>query len=85
MEKRKILIILIGNRQGEALHVQKVLTQHGCIIKTRLGIHEGVLERCSNTGLIILELAGGKSEIKNLIGRLKVLRKVKTRLVEISV
>jgi hypothetical protein len=31
-----------------------VLTGWGCMIKTRLGIHEGTMEDCSERGLIIL-------------------------------
>ena len=38
--KKQILLILIGSRKESAVTVQKVLTAWGCMIKTRLGIHD---------------------------------------------
>jgi hypothetical protein len=48
--------IEIQNREELAMAVQGVLTNHGCIIKTRLGLHE-TGNFCSPSGLIILEFA----------------------------
>ena len=63
---KTILLILIGNRKDSAVKVQQILTAWGCNIKTRLGIHDGVLENCSDTGLLILELVGKKMTTKKL-------------------
>lgn len=53
---RTIMGIQIGNREHEALKVQELLTKYGCLIKTRLGLHETAVEgQCSSKGLIILE------------------------------
>ncbi|MDD3306486.1 MAG: hypothetical protein PHO29_05225 [Acetobacterium sp.] len=52
--------IQVGNRENEALKVQELLTKNGCIIKTRLGLHESSEELCSITGLIILEFLPNK-------------------------
>ncbi len=57
-----ILGIRINDRIKEAGNVQRVLTQFGCSIKTRLGIHEVSESHCSVSGLIILELTGPKAE-----------------------
>ncbi|HBG28500.1 MAG: hypothetical protein A2Y10_14945 [Planctomycetes bacterium GWF2_41_51] len=38
--------------------VQPILTEYGCYIKTRLGLHEAGKDFCSPNGLLILELAG---------------------------
>lgn len=51
---RTIMGIEIQNREELAVEVQKRLTEHGCIIKTRLGLHE-TGNFCSPSGLIILE------------------------------
>lgn len=85
MNKRTLLVILLENRRTEAVQVQKILTDYGCIIKTRLGIHDGVLDACSNTGLIILELVGAAGDIKKLSLRLNAIKGVKTKLVRISI
>lgn len=53
---RTIMGIEIQNREELAGKVQERLTQHGCIIKTRLGLHE-TGNFCSPSGLIILEFA----------------------------
>jgi len=57
---RQIMGIQVGNRENEALKVQELLTKNGCIIKTRLGLHESSEELCSITGLIILEFLPNK-------------------------
>jgi alcohol dehydrogenase YqhD (iron-dependent ADH family) len=81
MDKKTLLIFSLENRRTEAVKVQKILTDFGCIIKTRLGIHDGVLDKCSNTGLIILELVGVKAEVRDLERRLKAVKSVRVKLV----
>ena len=58
---RIIMGILVGEREEHAEEVQKLLTKHGCAIKTRLGLHEAS-NICSPSGLIILEFAPGQDE-----------------------
>lgn len=82
--KKIILLILIDKRKDAAVNVQKILTTWGCLIKTRLGIHDGVLNKCSNSGLIILELVGEKKKISELNRKLNLLKGVKTKLVELA-
>lgn len=60
---RTIMGIQVGDREHDALRVQELLTKHGCLIKTRLGLHETALEgQCSSKGLIIIEFISGKEE-----------------------
>jgi len=58
------MAVVIGHRSKNAPEVQKVLTKFGCMIKVRLGLHEAG-NVCSEEGLVILQLAGDSSEIKN--------------------
>jgi len=83
--KKTLLMILVNRRKEEAPMVQKILTGWGCIIKTRLGIHDGVLDDCTNTGLIILELVGDEAKNKELVHKLDILSGVNAKLVELSV
>lgn len=83
--KKSILLILIGKRKEEAVKVQQILTAWGCIIKTRLGIHDGVLENCSDTGLLILELHGTEEQKQELARKVAVLPGVTSKLVELEV
>lgn len=81
---KTILLILIGKRKESAVKVQQILTGWGCIIKTRLGIHDGVMENCSDEGLVICELVGTKEQQDELSRKLAVLPDVSSKLVELS-
>lgn len=81
---KTILLILIGKRKQAAVQVQKVLTGWGCMIKTRLGIHAGVLENCSEQGLVILELVGEKEKMNELARKLSLIKDVAVELVDLN-
>ncbi|MCW8849060.1 MAG: hypothetical protein OQJ81_03700 [Melioribacteraceae bacterium] len=83
--KKSILLILVGKRKDDAIKIQQILTAWGCIIKTRLGIHDGVLENCSDEGLIILELYGTDEQKEELTRKVAVIPGVSSKLVELSV
>lgn len=59
---RCIMGIQLGNRVNEAVKVQELLTKNGCIIKTRLGLHESSDAHCSTSGLILLEFLPDKDK-----------------------
>ena len=81
---RNVLLILVGHRHEAAVSVQQALTNHGCIIKTRLGLHSGVLTECSEKGLIFCELVGDKNEQKELLNELNLIKEVKAQLVSLK-
>jgi hypothetical protein len=83
MEKT-ILVILIGKRKETAVNVQKILTEWGCIIKTRLGLHDGVLENCTNQGLLICELVGSIEERSELARKVALLPGVTSQMVNLK-
>lgn len=77
---RVILGIQVGDREHEAVKVQELLTNHGCIIKTRLGLHEASTVQCSSKGLILLEFLPDKDEeIKLMENELSTLESVVVR------
>ena len=82
--ERNALLILVGSRKASAVNVQKTLTGWGCLIKTRLGIHDGVLSNCSDSGLLFLELVGEKTKHKELTRKLNLLKGVKAELVTLK-
>jgi hypothetical protein len=81
--KKSILIASLDHRSRCAQEFQKVLTRFGCHIKTRLGIHDGVLTQCSDRGLIILELVGSSVQISDFSRTLKAIPGVKVKTVSI--
>jgi len=48
--------IRLDNRTQTAIDFQKKLTCFGCIIKTRLGLHDVSENKCAPNGLILLEV-----------------------------
>mgnify|MGYP000939953698 CR=1 FL=1 len=82
---KTVLLILIGNRKDAAVEVQKVLTAWGCLIKTRLGIHDGILDNCSEQGLIILELYGSTEQKEEVSRKISLIQGVSSKLVELKV
>lgn len=48
--------IHVTDRTSHAPRLQSLLTEYGCYISTRLGLHETAPDYCSPNGLIVLEL-----------------------------
>jgi len=82
---KDFLIIVINKRKKEAVKVQQILTEWGCYIKTRLGMHEGVLEDCSEIGNIFIELVGDKEKHQELHRKLNLLKGVTAKIVSLEV
>ena len=66
MNKRIIVGIYISERVQHVPDVQKTLTEFGCQIKTRLGLHEVSDNLCSPNGLLLLEMHGDENEIRKM-------------------
>ncbi|MBO8140209.1 MAG: hypothetical protein J7J43_03360 [Thermosipho sp. (in: Bacteria)] len=81
---RTVMAILIDNREKNATSIQELLTEYGCFIKTRLGLHEGVPQYCSNSGLIILELVDDEKKHEELKEKLNQIPGVKADLMRLS-
>jgi len=62
---------MVTNRVENAAHIQSVLTECGCYIKTRIGLHELAENICSPKGLILLELSGDDKACAEVEGKLK--------------
>lgn len=76
-----ILILSVEKRKDSAVKVQEMLTEAGCMIKTRLGLHEGGGDKCSDAGLIILQLESDINDINDLVAKLENIEGVKAKLV----
>jgi hypothetical protein len=74
--KKTVMVVLISHRNDAAARVQAVLTGWGCMIKTRLGIHEGVQENCTENGLLFLDLVGEEEKLSELERKLNVIKGV---------
>lgn len=77
--KHVILGVHLDNRIKEATEVQNLLTQYGCNIKTRVGLHEVAGEFCAGYGLILLEVIGEPKTIDELSAKLDAIKGVEVK------
>jgi len=66
----KIVGIKLENRNETAVRVQNTLTEYGCYIKIRLGLHNLNEQVCSQNGLILLELVAKNNIIDEFLEKL---------------
>jgi hypothetical protein len=72
MKSEHIIVgIHVTDRMKHAGDVQKIFTEYGCNIKTRLGLHEVQGNFCSGGGIVILEMVGDSASIDGMIKKLK--------------
>ncbi len=79
-----IVGLRLDNRTHNAAKLQEVLTNNGCNIKVRLGLHEASEDVCANDGLIILQPCGEKKDIDKLVENLNALDGVKAKLMDLN-
>jgi len=74
--KKTVLAALINSKKADVLAAQKVLNEFAFITKTRLGIHDAVVDKKSECALLIIELAGKPAQQKKFASKLKKIRGV---------
>lgn len=67
--KRTILGVHVAQRTKHTARVQKVLTDYGCSIRTRVGLHDAGAGFCSPNGLILLEVVSRAGELAAALAR----------------
>ena len=72
-----ILGIRLDRRIENAIPFQQILSKHGCIIKSRIGLHSVDKDKCSTSGIILLEIIGSAKEKTALEKEIKSLKGVK--------
>ncbi len=84
MENHHIIGIHLNDRTNQAPDVQQLLTQYGCNIKTRLGLHHVDERFCSPSGVILLEMFGDESTCRELALKLRQLGGVEIQEMEFT-
>ena len=77
-----VMTLILNNRVKNAVKLQDALTESGCIIKARIGLHEAG-DACANEGLIILQLTGSDAEVGELEKKLNSVDGVKAKNAQI--
>lgn len=70
MDKHMIVGIHVSDRVKKSGDVQKLFTEYGCNIKTRIGLHDASDNVCAPNGVILLELVGEESTCNEMAQKL---------------
>ncbi|MGI6153300.1 MAG: hypothetical protein ACOYJB_05610 [Christensenellaceae bacterium] len=79
-----IIGVRLDNRVHNAAHFQQVLTENGCNIRVRLGLHEASEKACANDGIIVLQPCGTEEEVNRLVDALNKLEGVQAKLIDLN-
>lgn len=79
-----IMAILQENRIETAVKVQDILTEYGCHIRIRLGLHEANVSSCARDGLILLQLCADKALITEIEQKLQAVPNVKVKYMSLD-
>lgn len=84
MENHLVFGIHVSDRTRNAVEVQKLLTEYGCNIKTRIGLHHVDQQICATSGVILLEMFGDESLCRELGDKLRQLAGVDLQQMEFA-
>ena len=79
-----IIGLRVDHRHSNALNLQKTLTEFGCNIKLRVGLHETGEDFCSDDGVILLQVCGEPETIREMLDAFDKLDGVKAKLMELD-
>ena len=83
-QKHTILAIHVHHRRTQAARVQKLFTEYGANIKTRLGLHDVDEQQNSPGGVIILEMHGATAAINAFAKKLSSVSGVEVKKIVFS-
>lgn len=79
----KVIALKLDKRTSEALALQKVLTDNGCMVQLRVGLHE-IGSVCSEEGMILLYARGENKEMENFEKALSSLSGIKVHAMSVD-
>ena len=79
-----IIGLRVDHRHSNALNLQKTLTEFGCNIKLRVGLHETGEDFCSDDGVIMLQAFGDKETIGKMMDAFNNVEGVTAKLLDLN-
>ncbi len=64
-----IIGVSLENRIETSLEFQRIATEFGCEIRTRIGLHPSREDICLNRGIILLEVSGEAELLKQELSK----------------
>ena len=83
MNYNTIMAVKLKKRSDLAAEIQEILTDHGCIIAARMGLHE-IENGCRQDGLITLFLDGSQERIDDLKNNLNAYKNVRAKTLSLE-
>lgn len=74
----------VTDRLVNATAVQKVLSEYGCYIKTRIGLHDVGPDFCSSSGILMLETYGDRKVCFEMAKRLGAIEGVEVQTMDFA-
>ncbi len=79
-----VVAITQDNRVETASSVQDILTNYGCHIRVRLGLHDADHDQCTNSGIILLQMCADQKVIAEFEQELNRVPNVKTKYMTLN-
>ena len=79
-----IIGLRVDHRHANALNLQKALTEFGCNIKLRVGLHETNENFCSDDGIIMLQVCGEKETLEAMLDSLNAMDGIRAKMLDLS-
>ena len=79
-----IIGLRVDHRHSNALNLQKTLTEFGCNIKLRVGLHETGEDFCSDDGVIMLQACVDKETIGKMMDAFNNVEGVTAKLLDLN-
>ena len=79
MDDHIVIGIHVTDRVNKSVNIQQVLTEFGCHIKTRIGLHDVSADFCSPGGIILLEFLGSPETCEAFVEKLTAIEGVEAQ------
>lgn len=79
-----IVGLRVNHRHANAPKLQELLTQYGCSIRLRVGLHETNENFCADDGVILLQVCGEQENITAMVDAFNALEGVKAKMLDLN-
>ena len=79
-----IIGLRVDHRRSNALALQKALTEFGCHIKLRVGLHETGEDFCSDDGVMMLQACGDQKTIDHMMETFNGMEGIRAKLMYLN-
>ncbi len=79
-----IIGLRLNHRIANAVKLQQALTDYGCNIRLRVGLHETGEEFCADDGVLMLQVCGEKQVVDKMLTAFNQLDGVTAKLMDLN-